>query len=198
MGARALIVIGLWLAAAALPAAAFEATDVRFCDTPGVARPCAALPHDVTDFDSSFIYRFLSENAQFPFDQFSWQTFVALNWPVDAAGAPLAALIGTAPEAPRRWQELHRAADVFAAATSADACGPESAGTVTLRQFRQASGEPLIDRTLNYAVYGTRLNDAMAAYVQDQRAGTCLGGRAGPRMAAGQDANFSFLLRRVE
>ncbi|MBE9229208.1 hypothetical protein IQ264_27775 [Phormidium sp. LEGE 05292] len=51
-------------------------------------------------------------------NDFSWKTFIALNWPVDCEGKPLEStdplsdrkypkIIGQAPEAPRRW-ELYR------------------------------------------------------------------------------------------
>lgn len=176
MPLRRLVAAGLLFAvsAATTPARAFEAEDVRFCDTPGVDGLCAALPNDITDFDSSFIYRFVSEAAQFPFDQFSWQTFVALNWPADRSGKPLPVRIGTAPAAPRRWQSLHQVAELFPG-QSAAACGADVPGTLTTSKFLQASGEPLIDRRLNYVVYDIRLDEAMRAYITandlDTRAG---------------------------
>ncbi len=156
----------------------FSAKDVRFCDTPGIERPCAALPKDVTGFDSSFIYRFLSEGAQFPFDQFAWQTFVALNWPVDGAGNPLSVDFGTAPAAPRRWQYLASAAEALPVVRESGACGPEAPGTLTLTKFRQADGFPLIDRALNYVVYDTRLDPSMQAYIAANGLGTRAGQKA--------------------
>ena len=57
-----------------------------FCDAPPHDRVCSVAPKDNTDFDASFIYLNLEKNAQNPFDIFSWQTFVALNWPADEAG----------------------------------------------------------------------------------------------------------------
>ena len=59
------------------------------CDAPPYDQVCAVAPKDNTDFDAAFIYHNLEKNAQNPFDIFSWQTFVALNWPANEAGAPI-------------------------------------------------------------------------------------------------------------
>ena len=68
------------------------------CDTPPHDRLCSVAPKDNTDFDASFIYLNLEKNAQNPFDIFSWQTFVALNWPANDAGVPIGEPIGTRPD----------------------------------------------------------------------------------------------------
>ena len=156
----------------------FSAKDVRFCDTPGVERPCAALPNDVVGFDSSFIYRFLSEGAQFPFDLFAWQTFAALNWPVDGDGQPLDVELGARPAAARRWQRLARADDVLPTAETPGACGPEVPGTLSVATFRQADGLPLIDRALNYVVYDVRMNAAARSYIETNDLATRAGQQA--------------------
>jgi hypothetical protein len=156
----------------------FSVKDVRFCDMPGVERPCAALPNDVVGFDSSFIYRFISEGAQFPFDLFAWQTFVALNWPLDGEGRPLDVELGVRPSAPRRWQRLARADDVLPTAETPGACGPEAPGTLTVTTFRQADGLPLIDRALNYVVYDIRLNAVARAYIEANNLGSRNGQQA--------------------
>lgn len=156
----------------------FSVKDVRFCDMPGVERPCAALPNDVVGFDSSFIYRFISEGAQFPFDLFAWQTFVALNWPLDGEGRPLDVELGARPSAPRRWQRLARADDVLPTAETPGACGPEAPGTLTVTTFRQADGLPLIDRALNYVVYDIRLNAVARAYIEANNLGSRNGQQA--------------------
>ena len=70
-------------------------------------------PKDNTDFDASFIYLNLEKNAQNPFDIFSWQTFVALNWPANDAGVPIGEPIGTRPDLPRVWQSYRQPGEVF-------------------------------------------------------------------------------------
>lgn len=51
--------------------------------------------------------------AQAYFDLFGWQLFVALNWPVDAGGTPLAAFADDG--APRQWSTWKEAFEVFRA-----------------------------------------------------------------------------------
>ena len=84
-----------------------------FCDAPPYDRICAVAPKDNTDFDASFIYLNLEKNAQNPFDIFSWQTFVALNWPANEAGVPIGEPIGTRPDLPRVWQSYKQPGEVF-------------------------------------------------------------------------------------
>ena len=57
------------------------------CDAPPYGQVCAVAPKDNTDFDAAFIYHNLEKNAQNPFDIFSWQSFVALNWQSWTPGA---------------------------------------------------------------------------------------------------------------
>ena len=62
---------------------------------------CSDLPHDVlATFGTG--YDFITEAGQRPFDNFSWQMFVGLNWPADDKGHPLPKPIGSAPKAPAK------------------------------------------------------------------------------------------------
>ena len=83
------------------------------CDAPPYDQVCAVAPKDNTDFDAAFIYHNLEKNAQNPFDIFSWQTFAALNWPANEAGAPIGERIGTHPNLPRVWQFYKQPGEVF-------------------------------------------------------------------------------------
>jgi hypothetical protein len=65
----------------------------------------SALPHDVTIKNPL--------NQQPDFDNFSWQSFVALNWPSDSQGQPKSIQIGTDPSAPRVWEFYQRPENVF-------------------------------------------------------------------------------------
>src|SRR5437879_4878712 len=57
---------------------------------------CAHLPHDILTKLSPG-YSQLAATQQRPFDNFSWQSFVALNWPADKDGHPLKDSITTHP-----------------------------------------------------------------------------------------------------
>src|SRR5512143_1938455 len=51
---------------------------------------CSFLPHTVIDADLQLAgYSQLAAPQQRPFDIFSWESFVALNWPANADGTPL-------------------------------------------------------------------------------------------------------------
>src|SRR4029078_3248393 len=73
-------------------------------------------------------YDGLVPEDQRPFDNFSWQLFLALNWPADAQGNPLPGAIADHPEEPRVWMSYARPVDIFhlnfpgGAQASPDAC----------------------------------------------------------------------------
>ena len=137
-----------------------------FCDAPPHDKVCPVLPKDNTDFDASFIYLNLEKNAQNPFDIFSWQTFVALNWPADEAGVPMGEPIGTHPSQPRVWQSYRQPGEVFGLARGEDEpCRAGAAAEITTGQILQFNGKPLIDRDLNYIVFDTRLNGHLEEYI---------------------------------
>ncbi len=140
------------------------AGEPMFCDQGGT-EVCPHLPHDIPDFFSTFVYRFMIPAAQDRFDVFSWQTFVALNWPTDTAGTPLAQPIGTTPTAPRRWQFFSPTKT-----TPPECPATTPGGPVVTATYRQATGELLIDRDRNYVVYDTRLNRPAAEYTASRRA----------------------------
>ena len=128
-------------------------------------------PKDNTDFDASFIYLNLEKNAQDPFDVFSWQTFVALNWPADEAGDPIGEPIGTRPSLPRVWQSYRRPGEVFGPARELEPCRADADADadadveIATGRTLQFNGKPLIDRDLNYIVFDTRLNDPIEQYI---------------------------------
>ena len=136
-----------------------------FCDAPPHDKACPVLPKDNTDFDASFIYLNLEKNAQNPFDIFSWQTFVALNWPANEAGAPIGNPIGSHPDRPRVWQSFKQPGEVFGFAREDEACRTGTPGEVATGQVLQFNGKPLIDRSLNYIIFDTRLNGHVERYI---------------------------------
>ena len=130
------------------------------CDAPPHDELCAVVPKDNTDFDASFIYLNLEKNAQNPFDILSWQTFVALNWPANEAGAPVGGQIGATPEPAARVAILPAAGR----SVRTHWRGPARAARTWPQQsqrirFSNRSGKALIDRDLNYIVFDTRMND---------------------------------------
>ena len=136
-----------------------------FCDAPPYDQVCAVVPRDNTDFDASFIYHNLEKNAQNPFDIFSWQFFVALNWPANEAGVPISELIGTHPNLPRVWQFYKQPGEVLGFTSEDQPCRSDAAAVVATDEILQSSGKPLIDRDLNYIVFDTRMNGRAEQYI---------------------------------
>ena len=160
---RSLLAIVALLASPITPADDIVARSL--CDAPPHDQLCAVAPKDNTDFDAAFIYLNLEKNAQNPFDIFSWQTFVALNWPADEAGAPIAEPIGTRPDLPRVWQSWKQPAEVFGLTGEDPSCRSDAAAVLATDMILQSNGLPLIDRDLNYVVFDTRMNDRTERYI---------------------------------
>ena len=159
------LALALLLLLASATALADDPVVRNFCDAPPHDEVCSVVPKDNTDFDASFIYLNLEKNAQNPFDIFSWQTFVALNWPADEAGAPTAKPIGTRPSLPRVWQSFRGTREVFGFTGEDGPCRSGSAAEIATGQTLQFNGKPLIDRDLNYIVFDTRMNGRIEQYI---------------------------------
>ena len=150
------------------PATEQKALDLEnnFCETAPTDQLCSYLPHDVTDFSASFVYRLIIPSAQNPFDLFSWKSFIALNWPTDAQDHPQRNRIGADPEAPRVWNHYKNPAQLFdLPADNVCADRPGNKSILVTDEFIQATGQPLIDRNLNYVVYDVRVNPVVAEYI---------------------------------
>ncbi|MBO6520520.1 MAG: hypothetical protein JJ900_08760 [Rhodospirillales bacterium] len=140
----------------------------KFCIEPPHGRLCAVLPFDQADFSSDFNYMLIEKGAQDPFDVFSWQAFVALNWPADQTGRPVDGRLGVAPKAPRVWQSFIRRPALFGPDTVLSECGGDAqAGTLLVGDLVQSDGSVLIDRHGNFAVYTTYANTVVADYIRD-------------------------------
>ena len=164
--------------------------DIRahFCDVPPRDEICPILPKDVTDFSASFVYMLIEQNAQNPFDLFSWKTFVALTWPVDESAQPLADPDGTTARDPRRWQTFSNLRTLFGLPPSG-ICPPADSNTVLVTsEFIQAQGSPLVDQNGNYVVFDVRINPAMEAYIRGNNLHTLAGQQAFKR--AGKEIDF--------
>lgn len=137
---------------------------------------CSYVPRDVTDPGPG--YQGLTATGQAHFDQFSWQMFVALNWPAGEDGDPSSSTIGTDPTAPRVWQYYTSAGDYFDP-EGTTACPSHAAPVFSLdskidqvgrsAEFSEAFSAPLIDVNGNFAVFDVRMNDVWTEYVTNTK-----------------------------
>lgn len=160
------------------------------CDSGGAL--CSYLPRDV-DFmvgapgKSRAGYSTFIPICQKPFDWFSWQTFVALNWPADSAGNPLPVSIGQNPGAPRVWESYQTLSEIFNPGSKSGG-GLLRLGQITkagphvfpgnIANLEAGSNQPLIDRNLNFALYEVRVNPEEAKYIQASGLTTYCGQKA--------------------
>ena len=145
--------------------------------------PCPDIPHEVVgtlgtgNFGPGYGGG-LSPGIQPYFDVFSWQSFIALNWPADSTGEPLDTMIGDAPRAPRVWELYDDPSVVFGDTTTSDCHARAATDRKKLLtrmsknssvdpdgSFQEADGHPLIDRNLNFAVYEIKLNPDESQFV---------------------------------
>ncbi|MEH6578916.1 MAG: hypothetical protein V7731_17780 [Amphritea sp.] len=145
----------------------------HFCDTEPRRELCSTLPKDVLEFSKFFIYMLIEQNAQNPFDLFSWQSFIALNWPVDKSGS---ADIGSSPESPRHWQTYTTPRELFNYPES-ELCTRKqlSQSSLLSSAYIQADGLPLIDQNGNYVIYDIRINPVMEKYIKQNNLHTLSG-----------------------
>lgn len=168
------------------PAAVFcaHASDPKspLCSTlPGNIGPDPAL--NIKSFgyqgimDAGYPTSFQND-VETPFDNYSWQAFVALNWKSGAQNKP--ASVGLNGNGQRVWQGYRRVAEVFGNSPIQANCHPELGeqvfsmgskgdGTTAVRneEYIQAStGDPEIDVNGNWALYERRLNNIEIAYLR--------------------------------
>lgn len=162
--------MGLLVLLIALPAAG---ADLRhpssfnsFCVTPDQEHLCPEFPNDQTDFSDKFVYMLINVETQNRFDVFSWQAFVALNWPA----------LGRAP-LPRdeSWDTFRRREQIFGTDIAREACGEAEVITASIAQ---ADGSVLIDQDGNFIVYEVRVNPTAEAYILDNALHTLAGQEA--------------------
>lgn len=163
----------------------------KFCDSAGVRGPCSVIPIDVNETFGVGYDSFLDSLHQIPFDVFSWQTFIALNWPSDSTGKPIGASITDSPNAPRVWEHYKDPTEVFGSTDAGltlrlgqnkktgqkflymDSKSPrllhtgQTLDAAHLNGFQEADGHPLIDRNLNFALYEIKMNPIETKFVID-------------------------------
>ena len=140
----------------------------QFCDQSPTDELCSIIPNDNLDFSELFVYMFILAAAQNSFDVFSWQTFIALNWPLDSNDKPTVDQIGESSDLSRSWFKFKTPQEIFAPDNKNDIC-KSSADNDTpyllINNFIQTGGKPLIDKNLNFVVYDVRVNDQMEKYI---------------------------------
>lgn len=151
--------------------------DTLCADSTQAMQLCSVIPHEVR-VHLSFDYKAVDSVSQPRFDAFSWQSFVALNWPADSAGNPLPVQIGDSAAALRVWERYADAATLFWGDTVGAACGGSAGGRPFLVQmakngdvvdphasFDEAVGGPLLDRNLNFVLFQKKVNPDEEGYL---------------------------------
>jgi hypothetical protein len=170
-----------------------------FCDSTQTDNPCSVIPYDVNETMSLGYDSFLDSLHQIPFDVFSWQTFIALNWPSNAAGNPIGSSVTDSAGAPRVWEHYQDPAEVFGTNVAMlnltlgtakksgqkflylDSKAPHALANVAsvnsndLDGFQEADGHPLIDRNLNFALYEIKMNPVETKFTIDNKLTTTQG-----------------------
>ena len=190
---RQALVCALALAAAGCGDGQGEAAPGETREKAVRAAPRDSLLSPVVPPDATFGKVFTLDSLQHDFDVYSWQAFVALNWPAGADGqADTAQTIGADGDNPTVWEGYKESYEVFlpggaapspwgAPRTAPAACnGVAPLGTPVLRMITKAPQDvldameepfqtgPLIDQDSNYVRYAIHLNrDAFEFIVQD-------------------------------
>jgi hypothetical protein len=158
-----------------------EKMKVKNCFCSDTTKPvdelCSDVPHEVLiPFNMIGYDSRISPVKQPPFDQISWQSFVALNWPADMNGNPRSVPFGSDNTSLRVWENYALADTVFIAGDGKPLMqlalkpGDDRAKKqlYQLSKFAQdihingaffeADGSTLIDKNLNYVLYEERIN----------------------------------------
>lgn len=161
-----------------------------FCpDTTHRSDFCPQFPQDVNLPTQAGYTAHLDPNLQPPFDVFSWQTFIALNWPADSAGNPVGNF-NDHPDALRVWEYYPDYLDLFRSNTQAvsllgdakddklmffNMTAKNSHPRDSLSSFQQADTKPLIDRNLNFAVFDIKINPVESNFIISNQLNTLSG-----------------------
>lgn len=132
----------------------------------------------------------LDSAHQPPFDMFSWQSFVALNWPAGPDGKPLPGPIGKDPHAQRVWESYSDVTSIFGDTSGLPVCVQEamrsgkrvlsatSKGQFVIDpdgNFAESDGNSLIDKNLNFVLYEIRVNGEEEQYIRQNGLNTYAG-----------------------
>ena len=160
-----------------------------FCANPSIKTLCPVIPSNIGndpplhlgDYSGVFPKQPDARNdVQSPFDNYSWQLFIALNWP---AGTPpktarqaLTGDLGT-----RVWETWNRVSQVFGPAPGLADCGPTPAGLERFdigsdtygrpvgeneEYIQAATGDPVIDVSGNWTIFERRVGNVEVAFLK--------------------------------
>lgn len=160
-----------------------------FCANPSIKTLCPVIPSNIGndpplhlgDYSGVFPKQPDARNdVQSPFDNYSWQLFIALNWP---AGTPpktaRQALIGDL--GTRVWETWNRVSQVFGPAPGLADCGPTPAGLERFdigsdtygrpvgeneEYIQAATGDPVIDVSGNWTIFERRVGNVEVAFLK--------------------------------
>lgn len=167
-----------------------------YCADPAISGLCKVIPSFI-GADKALLavngYQGLSDqvssadgDAQSPFDNMSWQMFLALNWQAADAGTdPASGLSGKGQVV---WQTYARPEDVFGGPSGLCA-NPRNLPRFNIiaksgaqgsrdEEFIQATGQPLIDAKGNWTLFERRLNEVEQAYITSKGLDTYAGQQA--------------------
>jgi len=165
----------------------------QLCIDANENQPCSVLPMDNTDFSEFFVYTFLTESGQNSFDVFSWQSFIALNWPLDAGSGQAANKLKMPDSYPRQWSSYKTRKEILGGVDGSEVCATQKvqagrSSIVITQNFIQTNGQPLIDRDSNYVIYDVRVNKEMSDYIEANGLATKEGQQA--FFASGKEIDF--------
>jgi hypothetical protein len=161
----------------------------QFC-ADGTASLCPIIPGDIGPDPALALFGYqgligkhpasAKTDVQTPFDNLSWQTFVALNWTAGKQSAPPEQGLQSA--GARVWQTWARPADVFHSTSTQANCSSVRVDDEPVFSFasngkgkelptheeiiQAATGDPLIDIEGNWTLYERRLNPIEITYLQ--------------------------------
>ncbi len=161
----------------------------------GSSSLCSTLPTDLPGLTVNAGYS-PNTNAIVPgdtlgqinFDYFSWQMFVALNWPANNDGSPSGTTtIANDATSPRVWEFYKTPDEVFPPANTPVNLCTNAAGRLLLARTSKITFSsfiepftpyPLIDSAGNFVLYDIKLNDVEAGYVTEHNLSTKAGQQA--------------------
>ncbi len=167
-----------------------------FCADPSISTLCSVIPSfigadpillDVNGYQGlSNDVTSAANDAQSPFDNMSWQMFLALNWQANQPGGdPATGLSGKGQVV---WQTYARPEDVFGGSTG-QCPNPNNLPRFNIiaksgaqgsrdEEFIQATGQPLIDVNGNWTLFERRLNGVEQSYITTHGLNTYAGQQA--------------------
>lgn len=156
-----------------------------FCvDTTLRGSLCDTIPNQVLFSPGNGYSSVLSPKFQGFFDEFSWQSFIALNWPADASGNPTGSF-NSNPYNQRVWESSlypnpatvfsSQGVTILTALKNGSGTGAKVLFLTTKfnpaafsgsEGVQQADGKALIDQNGNFTLYEERMNPVEYGYIQ--------------------------------